>query len=798
VFAEHLPQAAAYALVASAVCLASAAVLLIMKRSSPARSVLIVVALAALAGFNHYRIRWLRPDNDIARLALPNATPIEVEGRVSGVVNRGVRRPWYGRQTENTSFALVVRSVWSGDRGFPSSGRLRVFVEGWPADLGTGDRVSVQGLTFPLSPPTNPGQFDYARLGARNGDSGSLIVRRPEHLRILGKAPWYAPASAAAALRARAVGTIERMIPSERYRALARCLLVGDQSMLSPDERDRLARAGVYHFVVVSGLHLGVVVALLWLPLLLLGVTEGTRFTLTAFAVVAYTLVTGLRPPVVRAALMVLAGCGAILAHRRADAPSAVALAALVILGVRPAELFNPGFQLSFLAVVSLIWLTPALSVWLRGRPPVDPLAAFLYRRSRMVSLRRWFARPLAASLAVWLGLTPLLVYHFNLLTFGSIIGNLLLVPVLFGVLAVGLPGTALAALAPAAAPFVGGILSGVLWVFVAVGDALNRAEFLSFYLPQIGFGALLLSYGAVLLLLAAMKGWMRPRAALAVAAACVVVSSVSLTDRAIDVPELTVLDVRHGLSVIVRAPPGRVVVLDAGSWSWMDTGREITAPALWSMGIARLDRLVLSHSHLDHIQGAPALIRRMRPRRILVNADFRDLACGRLLLDDYCKAGAVSVVERGAPVLKTGDFEARVIFPPAGFKAAKTNDGSLAVMCRFGERRALLLADQEEPALAWLLANEDVRCDLVVLPHHGRVKGEWLEKLLAASGAGQAVISGAGPDAVRETIGILDRRRVRWWATFRDGALTVKMTPEGLTVEPFEQKPLRLWADAP
>ena len=785
---EYLPGAAWALLGAAAVAVLIAAALTIRGRNVPLRSALILAAVVGLSGFNYYRSRWMQRPDDIARLGLGRAAAVTLEGRVFGLVENYERRPWCGRESQITSFRLKVESLDLADAKISCSGRLNVHVDGWPENVETGDRVRLQGLFFPLSKPSNPGQFDYGLFSARSGMSGLAVARRPDHILILGKASWAAPLRLAFAARKRAVRAIDDMVANPRRATLARCLIVGDQSNLSSDERDLMARTGIYHLVVVSGLHMIMVVALLWPPLMVLVRTERGRFALTALVVIGYSMVTGLAPPVVRSALMVLAACTAVLVGRRPDALSAIALAALALLAFEPQDLFNVGFQLSFIASLSLILLTPFLENLFKRAEPEDPLERLLRRPGRLSSIaQKFLVRPFCASLGAWLGLVPLLAWQFNQFSISSILGTTLLAPAVFLVLAVGLPGAVITPFAPSLAGVFGAALDPFLRFFNLAADLLDRLKFLYWYVPDIGVAGMLAFYAVIAAILLSLKGAIRARWAILCLAAVAVGAGVHLASGA-QPAKLIFLDVGHGLSVIAQSPGRKALVFDAGSWGSLDAGRDVTAPALWSMGIGRLALLVLSHGHLDHIEGAPALVNRLRPKRLVVDPDFEKLPCGRAFLRTF--SGQVETGTAGSELLKEGGFEARLVFPPPNLSELKVNDDSLAMMCSFAGKRILVLSDQEEPALEWMLNRADLRCDLLALPHHGSVKAAALERLLDATGARLAVISGPGSEAVQGAIEVLDKRGVRWWATFRDGAISASMSEGGIEIQGFVNPP--------
>ncbi len=131
---------------------------------------------------------------------------------------------------------------------------------------------------------------------------------------------------------------------------LAAALLLGRREGVDPDVNDAFARTGTTHLLAISGLHLQVLAGVFWLAFRLLGLGRRGTFAAVGAATVAYALLVGLMPSVVRSAAMTVAVCVAGLLDRSSRPANMLALAALATLALNPADLFDVGCQLSFLA----------------------------------------------------------------------------------------------------------------------------------------------------------------------------------------------------------------------------------------------------------------------------------------------------------------------------------------------------------------------------------------------------------------------------------------------------------------
>jgi competence protein ComEC len=259
----------------------------------------------------------------------------------------------------------------------------------------------------------------------------------------------------------------------------------------------------------------------------------------------------------------------------------------------------------------------------------------------------------------------------------------------------------------------------------------------------------------------------------------------------------VTFLAVGDGAATVIELPDGRTVLYDAGSRSPYDVGRGIVVPFLRRLGVWRVDHVYLSHANLDHFSGVPSVLDEVATGPMIVNSFFESRSparsASRHLLD--------VLVERQHALLGVDPPPARweiggVIFenlwPPDDLDgAASTNDTSMVLRLTYAGHSMLLTGDIEDQALRGLLAQGNLRADVLALPHHGAVRpptSAFLEAVAPSvairSSGRRAAETYTGLQAVLGGIPVYNTADV--------GAVEVTMTDDGYRISTFLSKARR------
>jgi competence protein ComEC len=709
-----------------------------------------------------------------------------------------------------------------------------------PPDLRYGQLVELEARVRRIRNFQNPGAFDYEGFSARSHvywtastSAGSLVTVKPGRCGSRFQAAVFA-------LRTGALQRIERLYPGNPYAtAMMEATLIGESTRMERIWTDRFRRTGTYHMLVIDGLHITVLAAFLLFLLRLCFLPEITALAITASGAWLYALVSGMNAPSIRAAGGFTLYVAARYFYRRGRLMNLLAAIAIVYLLWDPEQLFEAGFQLSFLAVAAIgLLATPLLETtslpYARALiainepsrdPRLPPRAAQFRLELRLLSetlsyyapiSRVWAARALALvvriaifaydlaviSAAIQVGLALPMAIYFHRISLTGLSANILVVPLLALVIPLGFVAVFTMWRVPA-------IIAG--WLLhageVVAGWHTHLEPDWRVLAPPLWLGVL---FCATLLLLAYA---MRRSKTLSWAALTAVLALFALIFWHPFPPalhpgelELTAIDVGQGDSLLVCFPDSKLLLIDGGGvlsfgrqatgarTARIDIGEDVVSPYLWSRSIRKIDVVALTHAHDDHAGGLPAVIENFHPSELWTGAMAPSAAWSAV---DQ-KARAENVKIRALAAGRSFDFggaRIQVISPPAGYLPGDgpTNDDSLALRVIYGQRSLLLTGDMEKPMERSALAGaEPLRADILKVGHHGSNTSS-IDPFLDAVSPRFAVISDGFENTFRhphpKVLERLAAHHAMVLRTDQDGLITFRTDGRRISVETFRLK---------
>lgn len=748
------------------------------------------LGLAALVGFwcVTVRERIVRADDishivkDEACLALRGTVVSRPEDRSYSTGITGDRIQRY------TRFDMAVSEYQIGTDWHQASGRVRVSVREWTSKILPGDGLELFGKVYRPRGARNPGTFDYTRHLAGLGIRRCMSVRTAEAVSVIRHPGINIHTLGTLGASVRRLPVFNQPEHPENA-GMLRCLLLGERYAVDPDVERCFRESGTLHLLAVSGLHVAVFLGTLWYCLRLMRLPERLIATVVIMAALGYAVVAGLRPSVVRAALVAIIFCGGFLIYRRASFLNSLSLAALILLAVNPSALFVAGFQLSFLAVVGIAAFAEPLSRWMLqfGGEYLHRLGAW---DSPALRLRWTFNSAVVRAVSVSIGaialVLPLSAYCFRNVTFLSPLFNIFMFPAIWLVLVTGF-GAALLPVAP------------MLWasrlsvsVLLGLAETFSRMPGSVMYVPRPALWWVVCYY--LLMVAVIFHRRLRLRLVYPLASSGLLVAGAFLWMglRTPGRDELTVFDVGQGSAVVILTRDGSTLLYDLGSFNRGGVGSWIVAPYLLDRGVHCVDVLVLSHSDSDHVNGLRSLLEKIRVRRALLSPSFAWTVGGRKVIRILDDADVpIDFVRRGTRIRLSEQVQAEVLHPGTDdtfTRRLSINDTSVVLRVTSPAGCIQLWGDAETNVFKILVEkDENLSAQVVILPHHGsrveppmdRILPEWTN----------VIVSARESFVPRGRLKTLDAAGCEVFPTWRCGAITVMLDGKRPELRTFVEK---------
>lgn len=767
---------------------------LVLLASGRRRAALAVVAFCVAAGFGVIRA-------DATRLA---EGPDSVGGAIGAgelAVEATVMDDARPRE-DRLQLVLDQVVVASGDRTAALRGRLLAWVPR-TLDLGPGDRIRLRAA---FEEPPVLDAFDYRAYLARQGIGA---IARSFEVEVIGHGA-FGPAALLAGTRAALQAGLDDLVP-EPEAALGVGILLGVRTGIDPALADAFAAAGLTHVVAISGWNIAIVTALTVSVLRPLRRRPGGRWTeagATLLVVVGYVILVGGSASVVRAALMASALLVARLGGSRGHAGGALTLAAVAMLAVAPPLLWDVGFQLSALATAGLLAFAGSIDARLRFLPPL-------------------VREPVALTIAAQIATLPIVLGSFERLSLVAPLANVAVVPLIPLVMATSAMAAPIGAIlhplpsAPGvdqAAWLTGGMAWLPLRALAAIGTAAGSLPFASVPVAPPGWlpfawypavAAFALRRPAVEEPVTTAIGLVgipsgtaedaqrggtdarrRPPAWSIGVAAVALLGALTLASGPDGRLHLVALDIGQGDAILVVAPSGRTALIDGGP-DPERTLRELGRALPFHQ--RRIDLVVLTHPHQDHVAGLVDVLRRFRVGMILDGERaFPNPTYARFRTDALREPAAQVVTARvGMSIALDPTTRLRVLFPSdtdadAPLPDDDINNASVVLLLTGPGATALLTGDAEAP-VERLLIDRGLVPDVTVLKvgHHGSTSSSSAIFLDAARPELALISCGLGNDYGHPAPSTLDALAARGVTTLRtdvDG--TSEVTSDGRMIE--------------
>lgn len=596
-------------------------------------------------------------------------------------------------------------------------------------------------LTGSLEAPPQYDDFDYKGYLAGHGIYS--IMNYPK-IEIIDTGKGLKPLSWINTLRSRLSQSLSLGLP-EPQASLAQGILLGLRGNIPYSLKEVFARTGTAHLLAISGLHLSIIIGIvLSTAIWLFGRRYYIYIGLAFLAIWVYALVTGLRPPVVRGAVMGSMFLIAEYLGRQRTASTALAFAAALMVGVEPRVLWDVSFQLSFLAMAGLVYISPHPQAW--GRKGVTSISS---KEGTMTSFLNIvidsFAITLSALLATW----PVIAYHFGIVSFvgpqATFFALLFLPGIIITTALVGIAGL----FAPLLANIVGWIAWPLLNCFILVVQIFDSLPFSSLELGSIHIWQILLYYVLLATAITAIKyrkqladSLFRTTSKISQSASKAAEQAARLPAKwvilplliatsvvwmaALNIPDdrlhVSILDVGQGDAILIQTPGHQNILIDGGPDPQaisLELGKRLP---FW---VRTIDLVMLTQPQADHLTGLIEVLHRYRVlQAIEPEISYRSSIYQHWQNLIETKAIEHRTAHAGQEISLGNGIRLEIIHPPSFLLQTTSDDidnNGLVLRLSWNKISFLLTADINQEGEWYLIAQRaNLKSTVLKVAHHG------------------------------------------------------------------------------
>lgn len=643
-----------------------------------------------------------------------------IEDKKLTIIGTVLEKEYYSNQ-EKISLKVEVSQIEREDYNIKTQGLILVNTYLGDCPYEYGDVLKIKGrLEKPIG-QKNFGEFDYELYLAREKIFTYINIWQEKDIQKIGEDDSNFLVSFSLSARDKIKEITKQTLPPP-YNYLLVGMLLGEKSFIPSHLKEIFAEAGIMHILAVSGLHVGIIAMALLALLSMLKLPKKFKLFTLILILITYASITGFRPSVLRATIMFILLIGGKLINRSRNLNISLFFAGFLILLLNPLILYDAGFLLSFIVTFFIINLSPILQ--------------------RLFSkIVVWIKNPLAVSTAAWVGIFPLSAYFFSKVSIISIISNIFIIPLTGIAVILGFITFFIGFVSISLAGLFANLNYLVLNLITLIAKSFSSLPFAFIYVAQPSVMLIILYYLTVFFIIEifykkTLSPKIKKKAILIVLSVTLLIIVVQVFYPA-DNLKVNFINVGEGDCILIEAPNKINILIDGGGTpqSDFDVGSKIVVPYLRRKGINEIDLLILTHPHLDHLEGLLPVLKEFKVGMVLDSGLLCDISAYKEFISliqkksipyHKAKAGDNFVFSNNLEI-----FLLNPLYDSDFYDESDFNNASIVVKLFYKNADFLFTGDIEVTAEKKLLVWQNIlQSDILKVGHHGSITSTNLEFL--------------------------------------------------------------------
>ncbi|KNF09370.1 DNA internalization-like competence protein ComEC/Rec2 [Gottschalkia purinilytica] len=573
------------------------------------------------------------------------------------------------------------------------------------SDIRLGDNILVRDKIKVPKENTNPMLFNY-KLYLQSNDIFTIMSTNKYSVNIIKRNNLSKGERISQKFKKKISFILDKNLDTENS-SIIKSIILGDSTYLDENTQNKFRNLGIAHVLAVSGLHIGIIFAFILYILNFLKVHRKIASILAIILILIYGYIIGYPPSVVRSSVMFSLLIVSTITYRRYDSINILALSAFIMLIYKPLWLFNMGFQLSYVATLSIL--------------------LFNSKVKKIFSNKfRFLADILSPIISVYIGMLPISLYYFNSLQIISILSNLVLVPLLSLSLIISFIMIITYLMSSIVSNVIGYFINILLVIFTKSMNLVHNLSY-NIIVHSPNFIEMIMYYVLICIALNIIKTDFLNRKFIRIINyyLILIIFIVSTNYLIEEYAIIDFIDVGQGDSCIVRLKDKNILIDTGGSiLNNFDVGKNIVLPYLQKNGINSLDGVFISHFHEDHAEGLLSLIGNIKIKNIFIGYKSQNNKLYRDIIKLSSKHNIpIRLIKKDDKIILNKNSAIDILSPErkedVNFK--NENNMSLVFILKTYNKSLLFTGDiEKEKEKDIVKINYKHKVDIIKIPHHG------------------------------------------------------------------------------